>query len=174
MNELKEERYLLSIDPANVHSAFCVIRLSDMFPVEKGKVLNDELWDSLPFLFKTYNITDVAIEYIQNFGMAVGSTVFDTVFFIGRLWERISSLKDEDANIAKVYRHDEKMVICGSAKAKDGNIRQALVDRFAKHSMSGKGTRKQPDWFYGFAADMWQAYAVGVTYVTKVLHREVM
>lgn len=169
------EQYLLSIDPANVKTAFCVIRLSDMRPVDKGKIENEAFWDMLPFLFKTYNITDIAIEYIQSFGMAVGATVFDTLFFIGRLWERIGSIKDEDARMEKVYRKDEKMAICGSTQAKDGNIRIALIDRFAEHDKkNGKGTKKEPDWFYGFAADMWQAYAVGIGYVTKYLGREVM
>jgi hypothetical protein len=44
-------------------------------------------------------------------------------------------------------------------KAKDGNIRQALIDRFGP-----VGTKKNPGWFYGFSGDVWQAYAVGVTY----------
>ena len=29
----------------------------------------------------------------------------------------------------------------------------------------GKGTKKAPGWFYGFSGDMWQAYALGVTYI---------
>ena len=41
-------------------------------------------------------------------------------------------------------------------KAKDSNIRQALIDRFGP-----VGTKKNPGWFYGVSKDVWAAIAVG-------------
>jgi len=38
-----------------------------------------------------------------------------------------------------IYRKDEKMNICHSMRAKDSNIRQALIDRFGI-----VGTKKNP------------------------------
>ena len=49
------------------------------------------------------------------------------------------------------------MNLCGQTKAKDTNVRQALIDRFGV-----VGTKKNQGWFYGFKADIWQAYALGV------------
>lgn len=90
---------------------------------------------------------------IASYGMPVGKEVFDTCVWIGRFIEN-------STGYSYVYRKDEKMNLCHSMKAKDSNIRQALIDRFGV-----VGTKKNPGWFYGFKADVWQAYAVGVTYL---------
>ena len=53
-------------------------------------------------------------------------------------------------------------------KAKDSNIRQALIDRFANFDFkNGKGTAKNKDVFYGVTKDVWSAIAIGVTYYEK-------
>lgn len=150
------EKMILAIDPGNIESAY-VLMDENLKPIEFAKVDNTEL---LQYIYDDCfeNIKYVVIEMIASYGMAVGKEVFDTCVWIGRFAEllRVRTLaKDADF----IYRKDEKMNLCGSMKAKDSNIIQALKDRFGD-----KGTKKNPGWFYGFSKDVWQAYAVGVTY----------
>ena len=56
-------------------------------------------------------------------------------------------------------RKDIKMNLCNTTRAKDSNIRQALIDRFGV-----PGTKKSPGMMYGLHKDMIQAFAVAVTY----------
>lgn len=148
---------ILSIDPGNILSAYVVLD-EDLRPIEFGKIDNYELKENLLDIINRYRIKKVAIECIASYGMAVGQTVFDTCIWIGRLTEKVVSHIDID-EVTYIYRKEEKINLCGSMKAKDGNIRQALIDRFGE-----KGTIKNKGWFFGVSADCWQAIAVGVTY----------
>lgn len=161
---------IISIDPGNIESAYCVIEEETYKPIEFGKINNDDLIVKLITLLEKYKIYAVVIEMVASYGMAVGKEIFDTCVWIGRFYqETIKYVGD----VSFIYRKEEKMNLCGSMKAKDSNIRQALIDRFAKHDFkNGKGTKKSPDWFYGFKADIWAAYAVGITYLDKVKYEE--
>ena len=154
---------ILAIDPGSKDSAFVLIG-DDMKPIEFWKVDNQELINKL-YRFPRQHF---ALEMVASYGLAVGKEVFDTVFWIGRFWE-----KADFPNKKLIYRKDEKMNLCHSMKAKDGNITQALVDRFAYGIPNkGKGTKKNPGPFFGFAGDIWQAYACGVTYRDLYVNKE--
>ena len=160
---------ILAIDPGNEQSGVVLIRERDLKPIVAKKITNEELLDNLLMdryerLEESECINHVAIEMIASYGMAVGQSVFETCVWIGRF---IQALEDNYYNdsLKFIYRKDEKMNLCGSMKAKDSNIVQALIDRFAPNTPNkGKGTKKEPGWFYGFKKDIWQAYAVAVTY----------
>lgn len=159
---------ILAIDPGNIESAYCLIEKNTYKPIEFGKIKNEEMLEVIGN-FSLAN--DMVIEMIASYGMPVGKEVFDTCVWIGRFLE-YHKLDFEDNNYY-IYRKEEKMNLCGSMKAKDSNIRQALIDRFAQHDFkNGKGTKGNKDWFYGFKADIWAAYAVGVTYLDKVKENE--
>lgn len=149
---------ILSIDPGNEFSGYCIIDSETYKPLEFGKIENNELLE----IIKTRQYDNSAIEMIASYGMSVGKSVFDTCVWIGRFIQVLN------VPYKYIYRRDEKMEICGSMRAKDTNIRHALIDRFAKHDFnSGKGTKANPDWFYGFKADVWSAYAIAVTYIDR-------
>ena len=144
---------ILAIDPGPVQSAW--VRWDGCTIHGKGKEPNEQLIDWL----RRYTAPNLlAIEQIKSYGMAVSDTVFDTVFWSGRFAEAWSPRKH-----IRVPRMDVKMHLCGSSRAKDGNIIQALCDRFARGEPNrGKGTKSKPGFFYGFSADIWQAFALAV------------
>lgn len=153
---------LLAIDPGDVESAYVVIDTSDRRPVAFAKTDNHELRRAIC----AGNFADcdgAVVEMVASYGMPVGREVFDTCVWIGRFTEAIRLTTSAPPQPALIYRQAVKLHHCHSSKAKDSNITQALVDRFAPGQPNkGKGTKNQPGWFHGFAKDVWQAYALAV------------
>ena len=158
--------WIVAIDPGNEESAYVLLD-PDLKPVRFAKCSNELMWchmidslhEALDVIGSEQNI-HIAIEMIASYGMPVGKEVFDTCVWIGMMMERFKCYK-----VTLIYRKQEKLAICQSPRANDATIRQALIDRFAYGVPNkGKGSKKAPGWFYGFHADIWQAYAVGITY----------
>lgn len=108
----------------------------------------------------------LAIEMVASYGMAVGKEVFETVRWIGRFQQ---AYHDPDA-VHLVYRKDVKMHLCGTTKAKDPNVRQAIIDLFPATG-GGKtpqiGTKSQPGPLYGVSSHAWPALGVAITATAK-------
>ena len=160
-------RKILAIDPGNIESAF--VLLNPDYTISNGnffKFGNDNVLGTVQSLGSIYgDQMTVVIEKVASYGMAVGAEVFDTCIWIGQFAE---AAIERGCSVEYVYRMDEKMALCHDSRAKDANIRQALIDRFARFDRkNGKGTKKNPDVFYGFSRDIWSAYAVGVTWLDK-------
>lgn len=169
-------KFILGIDPGNEQSAFCLCSL-DLKPLMFAKLPNFEPCEEWPgkkdkFLSEVNEAmvsveancwnTIIVIENIESFGMPVGRSVLDTCIYIGELKRELTLF---GCDVRFVFRHEEKMAICHSAKANDATIKQALVDRFAFGQKNyGKGTKKEPGFFYGFKADCWSAFAICVTF----------
>ncbi|MDP4147532.1 MAG: hypothetical protein Q8936_24205 [Bacillota bacterium] len=150
---------ILAIDPGNLESAYVVLD-GNLRPLYKEKTDNYGLLNAIEC--NDFDGVDyIAIEMIASYGMSVGQEVFDTCVWIGRFYEVLKHV----GKIKLIYRKEEKMNLCNTMKAKDSNIIQALIDRFAPGVQNkGKGHKASPGWFYGFSKDIWQAYAVGVTF----------
>lgn len=152
---------LLAIDPGNTQSGYAFIDAETLRPLDVGKVTNGDLLTILDKHEWDVALQWVAIEMVASYGMAVGREVFETCVWIGRFAQFI-----EDTHLLiprLVYRREVKLHHCQDSRAKDSNITQALVDRFAHNVPNrGKGTKAAPGWFHGFAGDIWQAYALAV------------
>lgn len=152
---------VLAIDPGDVASAYTLLDVADCTPIAIGLVPNYELRELLQT--STLAADVVAIEMIASYGMPVGREVFETCVWIGRLFESTLTGTGSSVTPTLIYRRDVKLHLCESARAKDSNVIQALVDRFAPGAPNrGKGTKAAPGWFHGFHDDIWQAYALGV------------
>lgn len=157
---------MLGIDPGPSLSAYCFIA-GDYRPVLFGKIPNNDLIDRLQIT----QADRTAIEWPESRGMPIGSPVLDMCMWVGRFMQTLIDYSNSahyvngpDLEIDLVKATSIRIHICGTAKAKKGNINHALVDRFAPGEANhGKGTTRNPSWFHGFAADVWSAYAVGVT-----------
>jgi hypothetical protein len=86
--------------------------------------------------------------------MPVGREVFETCVWIGRFQQ---VWRDPEA-VKLVYRRDVKLHLCGNSRAKDANIRQALIDK-----LGPVGTKAAPGPLYGVRSHAWAAVAVAVT-----------
>ena len=174
---------IIAIDPGDVESGVVLIKKKDLKPILVEKTnnyellnkINDGYYEDYSFINSEGDDNDIvinhlAIEMIASYGMPVGQTVFETCVWIGRIIEALTQCYDDRLKIQYIYRKDEKINLCNSMKAKDSNIAQALIDRFAPNTPNkGKGTKSNPGWFYGFKSDIWSAYAVGVTYYDMYL-----
>lgn len=149
---------LLAIDPGPEESAYVLYDTDTRMPVVWAKVNNFEVRDVLAH--HVFLAHPVAIEVIASYGMAVGAEVFSTCEWIGCFTEvsRGSRLVPY-----RVYRRDVKMFLCGSVKAKDTNVRQALIDRYGPGKDRAIGRKATPGPLYGLTADCWAALGVAVT-----------
>jgi hypothetical protein len=153
---------VLAIDPGTTESAYVVIDRATHRPLSFGKIPNLELRDRLWTAAPSQIVADrTVIEMVASYGMAVGKEVFETCVWIGRFHTASECATGDEPRL--VYRREVKLHHCHNSKAKDSNISQALVDRFASGVRNrGKGTKAEPGWFYGFHDDIWQAYALAV------------
>ena len=149
---------ILAIDPGNIESGYVIWDGEKILKMGKE---NNEL-----IINDVYNTEAdyMAIEMVASYGMPVGKSVFDTCVWIGRFIEAWKSKLNIFWEL--IYRKDVKMHLCHTMRAKDSNIRQALIDRFEP----GLQARKRPaDVLKGLSKDMWSAMAIAVYSYDKIM-----
>ena len=140
---------LLAIDPGPEKSGYVVW--------EAGRVVlcGHEGNDILRSHINNNRCNAVAIEMIASYGMAVGAAVFSTCVEVGRFLERA---KANEIDCRLVFRKDVRLFVCRSMRAKDGNIRQSLIDHIGP-----VGTKANQGPLYGVKGHAWAALAIAVT-----------
>ena len=136
-------RYILAIDPGTTQSAFVFWDSYKKIILDKGIWSNPDIIE----IIADTNFDKIVIEMVASYGMPVGKEVFDTCVWIGRF---IQAKNPDKSHL--LYRREVKMHLSGNMRAKDSNIRQALID------MLGKDVTK------GVSKDVWSALAIAVTY----------
>ena len=106
----------------------------------------------------------VVLELVESFGMVVGRDVFGTVLETGRF---LQIVEDQGGVPWMMPRREVKLHLCQSSRAKDSNIRQALVDRFGESKRAAIGLKRSPGPLYGVKAHEWSALALAVTWFDK-------
>lgn len=159
--------YVLAIDAGSTETGYCLVQTSTYNPIQFGKIPNEEVLNVIKESAQKYNSLHIAIEQFAFYGSKnpIGSTTIDAITWNGKFIREAEIL---GVDYTYVFRREEKMNLCKTMRCGDKEIRQALINRFAKHDLKkGKGTKKNPDFFYGFAADMWSAFAIAITYLDK-------
>jgi hypothetical protein len=148
---------LLAIDPGREETAFVVWNGAEV--ADFGKRPNDEVLAYVRERAKfrregrAMHCRHLAIEMVASYGMPVGREVFETCVYIGRLIEAWGG------EYSQLYRKTVVTRLCGTVKASDANVRQALLDHFGG-KLKAIGNVKKPGPLYGITGDVWSALAV--------------
>lgn len=149
---------ILALDPGTTETGWVLYNGGRV--AHCGVMANQQMVDRLSW--STDDGTVLAVEMIASYGMPVGKEVFETCVWIGRFlqaWHR------PDLAV-RVFRQEVKLHLCGSPKAKDPNVRQALLDQFPATgggAVPQVGTKKKPGPLFGVSSHIWSALGVAVT-----------
>ena len=149
---------VIGVDPGPTQSAFVV--WDGRRVTRKGIVPNAELRQWLSVNCRLVPKA-VVFEQVESFGMAVGRDVFETVLQTGRMFQAVERVA------VLVPRRVVKLHLCHSMRAKDSNIRAALIDRFGGSKAAAIGLKKTPGPLYGVRSHEWSALALAVTWFDK-------
>jgi hypothetical protein len=154
MNAPKRGGRILAIDPGTTHSG--VVRYYGGDVVFSDVLPNQEIADAM-----RNDIADrLAVEMIASYGMAVGREVFETCVWIGRFVQAWQHHRGSEPQL--IPRLQVKLHLCKSPRAKDANIRQAIIDLYGGKA-EAIGTVKKQGPLYGVKSHAWAALGVAIT-----------
>lgn len=152
---------VFAIDPGPALSAW--VLLIDGRPACWEHEPNEKVLRELRDLPLRSVLPCVCVEMIASYGMAVGAEVFETCVWIGRF---LAEAERAGAKTSRLPRLDVKQHLCHDSRARDSNIRQALVDRYGGKE-AAIGRKASPGPLLGVSGDVWAALAVAVTWADR-------
>jgi hypothetical protein len=160
---------ILAIDPGPVQSAWLAYDTETKGPIpyfwgidqNEHIISPDHFCERGAFGF-------LAIEMVGHFGtgMTPGAEVYDTCVWIGQFINYFRIMPHR-----RILRREIKLAICGDSRAKDKNIRQALIDRWGGKAKA-IGLKATPGPLYGIKSHLWSALAVAVCYAESINQSE--
>lgn len=150
---------VLALDPGTTQSGWVIYDTGAKRVLGSGVRDNEDILRWLPCTPAQPHADLLAIERFAAMGMTVGQEVFDTCEWCGRFRQAWHT----PAAVWRVFRRDVKMHLCGDSRAKDPNIRQAIIDM-----LGVPGTKKAPGPTYGVTSHAWSALAVAITAESQV------
>ena len=146
---------IIAIDPGTKESAYVSWNGRVILDMD---ILDNDIILELIKSYKYLKGFTLVIEQVRCYGMVVGASTLDTVFWSGRFCE---AWKGGDGSWSLMPRMDVKMHLCHDSRAKDKNIRQALIDRFEPHL---KPRQRPKAVLKGVGTHLWAAMALAVTW----------
>jgi hypothetical protein len=157
---------LVCIDPGPEVSGFCVLDGTTLVEASVGH--NEEIRRALRLEWRQRADPVLVLEQVAHMGMAVGKDVFDAVYWSGRFHEAwVGFDAGRFRPVVGLTRHEVKVALCGTVRATDANIRQALVDRYGG-SQAAVGRKRAPGPLFGVRSHAWAALALGITYLQRL------
>ena len=158
--------HILAIDPGTKSSGVVLTELGtgpSICPpiIHHDHMDNHDLIDNLrlpmfPVNDQDYILKYVAIENMVSYNMRVGRETFETCMWIGRFIEAVLVSKPL-TTILLIPRPSIKMLLCGSMRSKDADIRRSISELYG-----GKGTKASPGPLFGIAQHKWSALAIAM------------
>lgn len=149
---------ILALDPGPVQTGWAITEGTEYV---RGGIMQNA--DMLDFVRRVPNISVLAIEMIASYGMAVGAEVFNTCTWIGRFEHAWFTVREHWPQ--RVFRQQVKLFLCHSPKAKDANVRQAILDLYPSTGGGQTpqvGTKKKPGPLFGVSSHVWPALGVAL------------
>jgi len=148
---------ILAIDPGTTQSGWALLEGGRV--IESGTSPNAHLLERLRVVgayvrCDLHPAVTLAVERFEARGMPIGDDSIQTILWTGRFvqaWHK-------PVEVVMVKRSAVKLALCGTSRAKDPHIRQALIDRIGP-----VGTKKAPGPTYGVTSHAWAALAVAAT-----------